>query len=53
MLIKHANPCQVLYFGVGGGIQAFLDRVQGGGGWFETVTEWTSGVSRKVVRIGW
>jgi protein-histidine N-methyltransferase len=44
---------QVLYFGVGGGLQSFLDRVSANGGWWSGVKEWTMGVGRKVVRIGW
>lgn len=44
---------QVLYFGVGGGLQHFLHRVEEGGGWSSVVKEWMNGVGRKVVRIGW
>ena len=44
---------QVLYFGVGGDLQAFLDQVKRSGGSWETVREWTQGVGRKVVKIGW
>ena len=44
---------QVLYFGVGGGLQAFLHTIESTGGWHETVKEWTRGVGRRVVRVGW
>ncbi|ORX36478.1 hypothetical protein BD324DRAFT_499443 [Kockovaella imperatae] len=44
---------KVLYFGVGGGLQAFLDAVKANGGWYETIKGWTAGVGRKVVRVGW
>lgn len=44
---------QVLYFGVGGGIHNFLNRVESEKGWWVGVKEWTMGVGRKVVRIGW
>ena len=44
---------QVLYFGVGGGLQDFLDRLEDGGGWSSAVKEWKKGVGRKVVRVGW
>ncbi|RSH94301.1 hypothetical protein EHS25_004104 [Saitozyma podzolica] len=43
---------KVLYFGVGGGLQSFLDRVSANGGWWSGVKEWTMGVGRKVVRLG-
>jgi protein-histidine N-methyltransferase len=44
---------QVLYFGVGGGLAAFLQKVESGKGWWTNVKEWTRGVGRKVVRIRW
>ena len=44
---------KVLYFGLSGGLQAFLARVDGDGGWSESVKEWTRGVGRRVVQIGW
>lgn len=43
---------QVLYFGVGGDLQSFIQRVEVDG-WSEPVKEWTMGVGRKVVRVGW
>jgi protein-histidine N-methyltransferase len=42
---------KVLYFGVGGGLGAFLQKVEQQGGHSEGVKEWTKGVGRKVVRI--
>ncbi|KAK4688781.1 hypothetical protein P7C73_g1313, partial [Tremellales sp. Uapishka_1] len=44
---------KVLYFGVGGGIQSFLAKVEESGGWSSTVKEWTKGVGRRILRIGW
>ncbi|WRT65339.1 uncharacterized protein IL334_002282 [Kwoniella shivajii] len=44
---------KVLYFGVGGGLSAFLDRVENDGGWWKGVKNWTKGVGRKVVQVGW
>ncbi|RXK41879.1 hypothetical protein M231_00878 [Tremella mesenterica] len=44
---------KVLYFGVGGGLQSFIELVEGTGGWSNSVKEWTKGVSRRVIRIGW
>ncbi|WVQ94707.1 hypothetical protein IAU59_001787 [Kwoniella sp. CBS 9459] len=44
---------KILYFGVGGGLQGFLDRVQTSGGWYRDVKEWVKGVGRKVVQVGW
>ncbi|BEI90095.1 uncharacterized protein CcaverHIS019_0301650 [Cutaneotrichosporon cavernicola] len=44
---------KVLYFGVGGGLDAFLGQVEGLGGWSVRVRDWVRGVGRAVVRIGW
>ncbi|WWD16868.1 hypothetical protein CI109_101300 [Kwoniella shandongensis] len=44
---------KILYFGVGGGLQAFLDRIEGDGAHWSTVKEWIKGVGRKVVQVGW
>ncbi|EIW66165.1 hypothetical protein TREMEDRAFT_35357, partial [Tremella mesenterica DSM 1558] len=44
---------KVLYFGVGGGLQSFIELVEGTGGWSNSVKEWTKGVGRRVIRIGW
>ncbi|GMK58124.1 hypothetical protein CspeluHIS016_0501560 [Cutaneotrichosporon spelunceum] len=44
---------KVLYFGVGGGLDAFLAQVEGLGGWSVRVRDWVRGVGRAVVRIGW
>ncbi|OCF34694.1 hypothetical protein I317_03769 [Kwoniella heveanensis CBS 569] len=44
---------KVLYFGVGGGLQGFLERVKASGGWYKNVKEWVKGVGRKVVQVGW
>ncbi|WVR04147.1 hypothetical protein IAU60_001146 [Kwoniella sp. DSM 27419] len=44
---------KILYFGVGGGLQGFLDRVDASGGWHKPVKEWIKGVGRKVVQVGW
>ncbi|WWC68870.1 uncharacterized protein I206_102806 [Kwoniella pini CBS 10737] len=44
---------KVLYFGVGGGLTAFLNRVEENKGWWKDVKEWTKGVGRKVVQVGW
>lgn len=43
---------QVLYFGVGGGLEAFLAQVRAAGGWSTRVRDWVKGVGRSVVRIG-
>lgn len=49
-----AEAClQVLYFGVGGGLQDFERRVRQQGGWSSPVKEWVKGVGRRVIRIGW
>lgn len=47
------NIVQVLYFGVGGGLQAFLHAAEANGAYHSTVKEWSQGVGRKVVQIGW
>ncbi|KGB75401.1 hypothetical protein CNBG_1239 [Cryptococcus deuterogattii R265] len=44
---------KVLYFGVGGGLQAFLDAAEADGAYHSTVKEWSQGVGRKVVQVGW
>ena len=44
---------KVLYFGVGGGIDDFSEAVGKVGGKMEVVSEWKTGVGRKVVRIRW
>ncbi|KAL1410142.1 hypothetical protein Q8F55_004145 [Vanrija albida] len=44
---------KVLYFGVGGGLDSFVARVEGLGGWTTRVHDWVRGVGRAVVRIGW
>ncbi|KAK1920887.1 hypothetical protein DB88DRAFT_501389 [Papiliotrema laurentii] len=44
---------KVLYFGVGGGVQDFLRKVERGGGWHESVKDWVTGVGRTLVRVGW
>ncbi|WVW79889.1 hypothetical protein I302_101859 [Kwoniella bestiolae CBS 10118] len=44
---------KILYFGVGGGLTAFLNRVEDNGGWWKGVKDWTKGVGRKVVQVGW
>lgn len=44
---------KVLYFGVGGGLQAFLHAAEANGAYHCTVKEWSQGVGRKVVQIGW
>ncbi|WVF66910.1 hypothetical protein IAT40_001653 [Kwoniella sp. CBS 6097] len=44
---------KVLYFGVGGGLQGFLEQVENSGGWYRNVKEWVKGVGRKVVQVGW
>ncbi|CAK9783705.1 hypothetical protein CC85DRAFT_260345 [Cutaneotrichosporon oleaginosum] len=44
---------KVLYFGVGGGLDAFLTQVEALGGWHTRVRDWVRGVGRAVVRIGW
>lgn len=52
-LTLDANIVQVLYFGVGGGLQAFLDAAEADGAYHSTVKEWSQGVGRKVVQVGW
>ncbi|KAA1476118.1 hypothetical protein DENSPDRAFT_784541 [Dentipellis sp. KUC8613] len=45
---------KVLYFGVGGGVEEFVDAVQvGGKGSVETVWERKVGVGRKVMKVTW
>lgn len=44
---------QILYFGVGGGLQDFLGLVEREKGWWAGVKDWTAGVGRRVVRVGW
>ncbi|WOO78866.1 Histidine protein methyltransferase 1 [Vanrija pseudolonga] len=44
---------KVLYFGVGGGLDSFVARVEELGGWTTRVHDWVRGVGRAVVRIGW
>ncbi|WWC99044.1 hypothetical protein V866_005938 [Kwoniella sp. B9012] len=44
---------KILYFGVGGGLTAFLNRVEDNEGWWKGVKDWTKGVGRKVVQVGW
>ncbi|WWC87635.1 uncharacterized protein L201_002525 [Kwoniella dendrophila CBS 6074] len=44
---------KILYFGVGGGLTAFLNRVEDNKGWWKNVKDWTKGVGRKVVQVGW
>ncbi|WVQ85949.1 hypothetical protein IAT38_008117 [Cryptococcus sp. DSM 104549] len=44
---------KVLYFGVGGGLQGFLEQVESNGGHYSTIKEWLKGVGRKVVQVGW
>jgi protein-histidine N-methyltransferase len=44
---------KVLYFGVGGGVADFLEAVHKVKGRAETVSEWKTGVGRKVIRVRW
>ncbi|WWC59857.1 uncharacterized protein I303_102419 [Kwoniella dejecticola CBS 10117] len=44
---------KILYFGVGGGLTAFLNQVEESKGWWKDVKQWTKGVGRKVVQVGW
>ena len=44
---------QILYFGVGGGMQDFVRSVERHGGTAEVVKTWSSGVGRQAVRIHW
>lgn len=52
-LTLDTNIVQVLYFGVGGGLQAFLNAAEADGAYHSTVKEWSQGVGRKVVQVGW
>lgn len=49
---QNVNSFQVLYFGVGGGLESFLARVKDAGGLSVRVRDWVRGVGRAVVRIG-
>jgi protein-histidine N-methyltransferase len=44
---------KVLYFGVGGGMQAFVSAVEGEHGTVRTVWENREGVGREIMRIEW
>ena len=44
---------KVLYFGVGGGVQAFVSAVEGEHGKVRTVWEHREGVGRVIMRIEW
>ncbi|KAK8861231.1 hypothetical protein IAR55_002050 [Kwoniella newhampshirensis] len=44
---------KILYFGVGGGLQAFLHQIENDGAHWSTVKDWVRGVGRKVVQVGW
>lgn len=44
---------KVLYFGVGGGVTAFVNAVEETSGKAETVWEKTSGVGRKILSVQW
>ena len=44
---------KVLYFGVGGGIDAFLHELEHSRGWHAKQHEQVSGVGRVVLQIGW
>jgi protein-histidine N-methyltransferase len=44
---------KVLYFGVGGGVQAFVSAVEGEHGTVRTVWEHREGVGRMIMRIKW
>jgi protein-histidine N-methyltransferase len=44
---------KVLYFGVGGGVQAFVSAVEGEHGTVRTVWEHREGVGRVIMRIEW
>lgn len=52
-LVLGVNIAQVLYFGVGGGLQAFLHAAEANGAYHSTVKEWSQGVGRKIVQVGW
>ncbi len=53
LIYSLALRLQILYFGVGGGIRDFLDRVESQEGASEDVQVWQTGVGRKVVRVDW
>ncbi|WVQ70662.1 hypothetical protein IAR50_000184 [Cryptococcus sp. DSM 104548] len=44
---------KVLYFGVGGDLQTFVEAVEKDGAQTSTVKHWSQGVGRKVVQVGW
>ena len=44
---------KVLYFGVGGGVQAFVSAVEGEHGTVSTVWEHREGVGRVIMRVEW
>ncbi|ODN82914.1 hypothetical protein L202_01164 [Cryptococcus amylolentus CBS 6039] len=44
---------KVLYFGVGGDLQTFVETVEKDGAQTSTVKHWSQGVGRKVVQVGW
>ncbi|KAG6860474.1 hypothetical protein C0995_010765 [Termitomyces sp. Mi166 len=44
---------KVLYFGVGGGVKEFMERVKDEGGSVENVWEVVSGVGRRVMSVRW
>jgi len=44
---------KVLYFGVGGGVQAFVRAVEGENGTVRTVGEHREGVGRMIMRVEW
>jgi protein-histidine N-methyltransferase len=44
---------KVLYFGVGGGVQAFMRAVEGENGSVRTVWEHREGVGRMIMRVEW
>ena len=44
---------KVLYFGVGGGVQAFVRAVEGENGTVRTVWEHREGVGRMIMRVEW
>lgn len=44
---------KVLYFGVGGGIDAFIRELEMQGGWHTTKRTQVTGVGRAVIQAGW
>lgn len=44
---------KVLYFGVGGGVEAFQREMSVQGGWCRQVRSFTSGVGRVILQVGW